>query len=253
MLIREPSLEKVAGTEGQMVFWSGASADAPDYSWTFVGTDLSGDAEAYEFDPAITVSKLGTGDVANIMKRAKDGLVLDFAHEGALPGMASIYVKASELFADGADVGLYCYNTEAKRFERAQAEVKVEGGYASFAIDHCSTWALSSDDLSAYAVEETNTPRAIKQADTIAVNAEEGQGIDPMLIIGAAALIAAAAVVVAVVVVRRKKALGESAEDVEDVLGKASDEPNESAGNAAVSNEVARESCKDGDGDDARK
>lgn len=167
-------LGKVAGTQDQVVIWAGASSDKPDYSWTFVGTDVDAAAAAQPFDPTITVSKLGTGDVSNIMKQARDGLVMEFAHTGKLPGTASVYVKTTGTFADGTELHLYIFNEQEKRFELAQDEaVKAEAGYAAFKIDHCSTWVLSTDDLTKYQVEETNTPGAIAvdKQDSIAANA----------------------------------------------------------------------------------
>ena len=133
-------LNKIKGTSDQAVFWAGSSSDKPDYSWTFVGADITDSSQNLSFDPTITISKLGTGNVSNIAKQARDALVMEFAHTGVLPGTASLYVKASGVYADGSELGLYVYNAESGRFELAQADkVKVSGGYATFKIDHCST------------------------------------------------------------------------------------------------------------------
>lgn len=211
----QTELAKIIGTRDQAVFWSGAASDRPDYSWTFVGDQVSADGPNLAFDPTITVSKLGTGDVANIMKQAKDGLVMEFAHEGELPGEASIYVKVDGSFADGTELGLFLYNEDSKRFESVQGGVKVEGGYASFKTDHCSSWAFSTDDLTSYAVEETNTPGAIAvdKRDTIAAD----EGTSPVLVAVAGSVVVAAiviAVAIGIVVRRRKRAdvAGSSAE-----------------------------------------
>ncbi len=166
-------LAKIVGTNDQLVIWSGSSSDKPDYSWTFTGGDVDADRAKTAFDATITVSKLGTGDVSNIMKQAHDGVVLEFSHKGMLPGLASVYVKVSGTYADGAELSLFTFNEQEKRFELAQADkVRVEGGYASFKIDHCSTWALSNDDLSTLTVQETNTPRAIAadKGDSVSAN-----------------------------------------------------------------------------------
>lgn len=205
-------LGKIVGTSDQVVIWSGASSDKPDYSWTFVGTDVDASAAKTAFDPTITVSKLGTGDVSNIMKRAKDGLVMEFAYAGKLPGAASVYVKTVGAFADGTELHLYTFNEQTKRFELAQADaMRVDGGYASFKINHCSSWALSTDDLTKYQVEETNTPGAI------AVDKQNSIGQDAMpgwvvpAVAGGAALVAVA--VCAVAVARRRKAAAGDADD----------------------------------------
>lgn len=207
-----PVLEKIIGTQDQAIFWSGASSERPDYSWTFVGVDVVGNSPYLEFDPTITVSKLGTGNVSNIMKRATDGLVMKFAHEGELPGEAAIYVKVDGVFADGVELRLFLFDDETKRFIAVQEGIKVEGGYASFKTDHCSTWAFSTDDLARYEVEETNTPGAIAVDRQDVIAAE--QSTNPALIAVAVALVAVAFSVVLVFVVRRARRM--AAEDGSD-------------------------------------
>ena len=204
-------LGKIVDTEDTLTVWAGPSSDKPDYSWTFVGSDVDGASDALGFDPTITVSKLGTGNVSNIMKQAKDGLVMEFAHEGALPGKASIYVKADGTFADGTELGLFTFNADTNRFERADQAVKVEGGYASFTLDHCSTWALSTDDLTAYQVEETNTPGAIAvdKQDTIAEEALPGWVVPAVVV----AVIVIAAAIAGTVIARRRKAAEPASEE----------------------------------------
>lgn len=198
-----PVLEKIVGTQDQAVFWFGASSERPDYSWTFVGTDVAADSPYLEFDPTITVSKLGTGDVSNIMKQAEDGLVMEFAHEGELPGEASIYVKVDGSFADGTELRLFSFDDEEKCFRAEQEGIKVEGGYASFKTDHCSTWAFSTDDLARYEVEETNTPGAIAVDKKDVIAAE--QSTNPVLIAVAIAVVVVALLVAVMLVVRRAR------------------------------------------------
>ncbi len=214
--------EKIIGTKDQVVFWSGSSSDRPDYSWTFVGEDVSADSPFLDFDPTITVSKLGTGNVSNIMKQAKDGLVMEFAHEGDLPGEASVYVKVGDAFADGTELGLFCFDDKSKRFERVQDGLKVQDGYVSFKTNHCSTWAFSTDDLASYEVEETNTPGAVSvnKQDNIADEGSNGW-IVPVAV---GIVVVAAAVVVVVVLVRRRKRADNEAAEMPSV---AKDEPDD--------------------------
>lgn len=205
-------LAKIAGTTDQLVVWSGTSSERPDWSWTFVGDTVDASSPYASFNPAITVSELGTGDVSNLMKQARDGLVLEFAHEGPLPGEASVYVKADGAYADGTTLSLFCYNEETKRFELVEEGLEVQEGYVSFVTDHCSTWAFSTDDLTAYEVEEVNTPGAIRDnAEGSSVVAEESPA---WMVPAAVAVIVAAVVVVAVVVaLRRRKARANAAND----------------------------------------
>lgn len=193
-------LGKIVGTTDQVVFWSGSSSSSPDYSWTFVGDEVDG-AASLEFDPTITVSELGTGYVSNVMKQSQGGLVLEFAHDGALPGTASIYVKAEGVFSDGQSVRLFCFNEDERRFEAVEGDdLRVEGGYVSFKIDHCSTLALSADDLASYSVEEVNTPRAIAADEP--VGTEQGWAVPAAVVVVVLAVVGAMA---AVAVARRRR------------------------------------------------
>lgn len=184
---------KLEGESDQVVIWSGVSAEAPDYSWTFTKDALDMESPFLRFDPTITVSKMGTGSVANIMEQARDGLVLDFAHEGDLPGEASIYVWVGDDYADGTTLKLFCFDDDARAFLLEQEDVEVIGGYASFYLSHCSTWALSTDDLARYEVQEANTPGAIQTAAQEGASEEASEN--------APVLIAAGIVVAAIVCV----------------------------------------------------
>lgn len=228
-------LAKIVDTSDQLIIWSGASSDKPDYSWTFVGSDVDATAAATPFDATIAISKLGTGDVSNIMKQAKDGLVMEFSHSGKLPGTASVYVKTSGTFSDGMELRLYSFNEQTKRFELAQDDVvKVEAGYASFKIDHCSSWVLSTDDLTKYQVEETNTPGAIAvdKQDTI------GQDAMPSWVVPVVVAVAVALVLIGGAVLfarRRATAAGGSVpegngEDAARANGDADGDSGEAAG-----------------------
>ncbi len=218
-------LAKIAGTKDQLVIWSGSSSDKPDYSWTFVGSDVDVERAKTAFDPTVTISKLGTGDVSNIMKQAHDGLVMEFSHSGMLPAAASLYVKVSGTYADGAELSLFTYNEQTKRFELAQdAKVRVEGGYASFKIDHCSSWALSSDDLSTLSVQETNTPRAIASDKQASVSDDSlPEWVIPAVAGGVVVLAVVAGVVAYVLRRRRAQAALDAQGDAEAAGEKAAD------------------------------
>ncbi len=190
-------LKRAAKSGGQAIFWSGASSTAPTYSWTFRGEDVDLESAYLEFDPTVTVSELGSGTVANLMKQAAGGLVLEFAHEGELPGTATLYVAVDGAFSDGAAVGLYCYDVDARCFVLEEAGIEVVDGYVSFRLTHCSTWALSVDDLSAYSVEEVNTPGAAAAADSVAAEADSSVvlylagGVVALAVVAGAVLLAA--------------------------------------------------------------
>ena len=197
-------LAKIAGTEGTCTFWSGGSMDSPSISWTFKGTDLDPKGDL-SFDPGVTVTNKGTGEVAELLDEADDAIVMDFVHSGDLPAPAEVYVRASGVYEDGQVLTLFVYNEDAHKFEKVQEGIEVTGGYAVFTMDHCSTWALSAEDLTSFeltAEEEAEAEAADVDASTVDIHAQDGT---PLVIAGVVAAVVVIAVVVGVVVARRRK------------------------------------------------
>lgn len=207
------TLAKIVGTDDQVVFWSGTSSERPDYSWTFTGNKLADDAATRPFDPTITVSKLGTGNVSNVMRQAKDGIVLEFAQTGDLPGEAVVYVNVDAAYGDGSTVDVYDFDEQRCAFEQAAADTPVEAGYASFSLTSAPpARALSTDNLASYELEETNTPGAVSvsKQDNIADERANGWIVPAAVGIVAVAILA----IIAVVLVRRRKAAATIGEPV---------------------------------------
>ena len=200
-------LKKIAGKENtQLVIWSGASSDQPDYSWTFHGEDVNADDPNLDFDPTIKVSEQGEGTDANLTKQAKDSRVLDFAYKGKLPARASIYVKAGSKYPDETALSLFSYNGKDRVFQKAQDDgCKVSNGYFSFETDDGAMFAVSTDDLASYKVRQENTPQAAKKQKAAEDKAAQAASSSKTLVYGAAAVVVAAVVAVAAVVLRRRK------------------------------------------------
>ena len=217
------TLAKIVGTNDQVIFWSGASSERPDYSWTFTGNKLADDAATRPFDPTITVSKLGTGNVSNIMKQAKDGIVLEFAQKGDLPGEAVVYVNVDAAYGDGSALSLYDFDEQQCAFEQVAVDTPVEAGYASFSLTSAPpARALSTDNLASYELEETNTPGAVSvsKQDNIADESANDWIVQAAVGIVAVAILA----IIVVVLVRRRKA---AAAVGEPAAGKAEVTPEE--------------------------
>lgn len=196
-------LAKIAGTEGTCTFWSGGTLDSPAISWTFKGTGFSEDDDL-AFDPTVSVSKKGTGDVAKLLADAKSAIVMDFAHSGKLPAEAEVYVRASGVYEDGTELGLYSYSEDDKKFELVEEGIEVTDGYAVYSIDHCSIWALSDENLAAYEMPAAaaDTPEGQVAADEVDVKAQDGTPF----VIGIAVVLAAVVIAAVVIVLRRKRA-----------------------------------------------
>ena len=227
-------LKKIAGKENtQLVIWSGASSDQPDYSWTFCGEDVSADDPNLDFDPTIKVSEQGEGTAANLTKQAKDSRVLDFAYKGKLPGKASIYVKAGSKYPDETTLSLFSYNGKNRVFTKAQDDgCKVSNGYFSFETEEGATFAVSTDDLASYEVRQENTPEAAKKQKAAEDKAVQTASSSTALVYGAAAVVVAAVVAVAAVVLRRRKKHGSAQGGPKDASAQ-SDAADEAADEAA--------------------
>ena len=231
-------LAKIKGTEGTCTFWSGGTLESPAISWTFKGADLS-DEDDLNVDPAVSVTEKGSGDVAELLADVGKSIVMDFAHTGDLPGPAEVYVRTSGVYEDGAVLGLYRYDEDAKRFRLEQEGVEAKDGYAVFSIDHCSTWALSDEDLAALGLPEDEADEdgaagaddAAGEVDASQVDVHAQDGA-PYLIAGAAALAVAAAVAAGVLVARRRRAAAASEEEGAGEAGAADAGAEDEAGEA---------------------
>ncbi len=74
----------------------------------------------------------------------QDKLYLSFTHHGTLPSEASMKVFVGNHYANGEKLYLYYYNEEKDQVEYVDHELKVEKGYVSFKIDHCSDYFLTT-------------------------------------------------------------------------------------------------------------
>lgn len=224
-------LGKIVGTKGTVTFWSGGTLGSPAISWTFKGEDIAEDADL-DIDPSVTVSKRGTGDVSKLLAEVDKAIVMDFAHSGDLPAPAEVFVRASDVFSDGDELSLFTYNEDSQKFERVQDGVKVEDGYATFSIDHCSVWALSEDDLTKLEMPAGGSEaQGSTDATQVDVHAQSGT---PYVIAIAIVAVVVVAAVAAAVVVRRKKAAAltgvaerDTSADADDVAESAADNAGE--------------------------
>lgn len=226
-------LSKIVGTDGTVTFWSGGTMDTPAFSWTFKGKDLSADADL-AIDPRVDVSKKGTGDVAKLLKDVKKSVVMDFKHEGKLPAPAEVYARVSGVFEDGSKIKLFSWDAKAGTFKQEQQDIEVKDGYAVFTIDHCSTWALSDEDLSALELtpeEQAESKASGEEADATKVDVHPTSGTP--LVVAAVAVVVV--VLAAVALVLRRKHVAKAAA----AAGDAADETTALAADGPAGGEAA--------------
>ena len=113
------------------------------YSWKFKGTDIT---DPMELDMGLTSDAEQPAALAKLTGSSR-ALYLKFAHEGDLPGKATVSVRVSDTFSSGQTLYFYHYDTGRQALTLQASGVKVENGYASFTITHCSDYVLSAVPL----------------------------------------------------------------------------------------------------------
>ena len=95
-----------------------------------------------------------------------DGLYVEFAYDGQLPGKAEITIFiGTDKFGEGQkDLNLYYYNDSTSEYEEI-GTVKYNNGNVTLSLDHCSTYVLTEEKLGVTETpevpgenEETTTP-----------------------------------------------------------------------------------------------
>ncbi len=152
-------LRGMAGTDGDVIFWSGDTFYHPDYSLTFTGTNYSeADIDAAlsaegELDVSLSVSTKAEGVLYQLLAELDSFVIVDFAAQAALVGPTTVYACASGAIADDAAVALYSYDESAKCFVAEDAQAYMSGGYACFTVSEGKTYVESARALPSEAAE----------------------------------------------------------------------------------------------------
>lgn len=87
-------------------------------------------------------------------------LVVDFAQNGAIPGLAQIGVATTAEDVNGINNPvLYYYNPESKVLEKQDNEVQVGDGETDFMLEHCSTYVIADKDAKAVTNVNASNPQ----------------------------------------------------------------------------------------------
>lgn len=142
------------------------------YSWSFAGSDITKpDATILDFKVESN-AKIDEVESA-ITATGTDGQyeTVHFAHEGDLPGTATVTTKVD---LPDQKVYFYYYNPVTRFLELVSDQAVVQNGYATFQIEHCSDYVLSTKKLDTEAgknPEETpqnpSTPDANPQTPSV--------------------------------------------------------------------------------------
>lgn len=143
---------------------------------------------AVAFDPALTVNPENSNAAKLVEGKS---IVVDFAQNGAIPGLAQVGVATSSEDVKGIDNPvLYYYNPETKVLEKQDNEVQIGEGETDFILEHCSTYVIADKDAKAVTSVNASNPQTGDSA--------------PIALFAVAMVIALGAA--AVVVIRKRKA-----------------------------------------------
>ena len=136
-VVSKEIFETIKGTSKQLIIKSG------DNQIIFNGKDI---AESKDIDA--TISSNSIVDDIELKEVSNKGIVLNFANNGNLPGVATIRIKVtdkikSELNLD--DIYVYYYNQENKELVKLSNKATYKEGYIEFAINHNSKYVFVNE------------------------------------------------------------------------------------------------------------
>lgn len=175
------ALASLAGVDGDVTFWQGDTYYHPAYSLTFAGSSYEAD-EVFGFSPELEVLTEASGSLNQPLSGLSEFVVVDFAHQGALPAPATVYVEADKVFAGEQDIALFSYDEAAKEFVREDAPARMSGGYATFSVQEGKTYVVSSRDLTTEANAVVTGGAGSMQGESCCssdAGAVEGSGLPP--------------------------------------------------------------------------
>lgn len=138
-------------SDGHYVTFQKKTRDNVDYSWTFNGKKMT---SAETIDLGV---KVGNTYPEKLSKKLKgiNVVYMGFDYKGRLPGSAEIYINVSDTFPKDCTLYLYHYDASSDKLEQISDQIKVENGYATFTIDHCSDYFLSDSAIHAGALNKS--------------------------------------------------------------------------------------------------
>ena len=131
------------------------------YSWTFQGNDIDNpDAHISDFKVESNAKVEEVEEAVTATGTDTEYETIHFSHHGDLPGTATVTTKVE---LPDQKVYFYYYNPVTRFLELVSSDVVIQDGYATFQIEHCSDYILSTKELTTTkAVEpETETPKTV--------------------------------------------------------------------------------------------
>lgn len=131
------------------------SINVGNITWKFTSSDITKTNSMFAPGAQISTEKFEYIKPNDIT----DGLFIEFAHDGALPGKAkvTIYVGTDKYGEGKKDLNLYYYNDITAKYEE-MGTAEYNNGNITLSLDHCSTYAVTDKTLETTETAETTNP-----------------------------------------------------------------------------------------------
>lgn len=138
-IILEELFKAIKGTKKQLIINYGEN------ELIFCGNDID---TPKSIDVSISTSLVN--DSEELKELVNDGIVVNFASNGNLPGNATVKVKITDEMKEkfgNKKINVYFYEDTQKGFNTIANEITAENGYYQFNISHNSKYILTTSDI----------------------------------------------------------------------------------------------------------
>lgn len=175
-LVKKEAFDAIRGTNKTLTLVNDG------IQWIFKGTDVN--RQAKDINTRIKINKLddyGNEVMLECFTQQSNGLVIEFAPNGTLPGKALIKIKADYTFRSyigERDLYVYRFQDSENTLEAIAERIEMTpDGYYQFFITHNSKYIISSRKAKASHVTRDNT--ALNQSFSQAAGKKKGERLVP--------------------------------------------------------------------------
>jgi len=122
------------------------------YSWIIDGKEIK---KADEFTTAISFATENVKEIYELSNYA-DGLYVNIKNTGNLPVGAKIKLDVGDRFENGNVVKIYRYNSNAKKLEFVNDQIKVVDRYIEFEVERGSEYFITMSNIRAVSESSSN-------------------------------------------------------------------------------------------------
>ncbi len=193
------ALASIKGKNEYVNFQKKDDSDNVLYAWEFLGTDIK---EVMDVDYEITADRdpfLGCS-----YGSASDSLYLNFAHEGDLPGKASVFLRLNDSFQEKDILNLYYFDEKSGEISLVSEGLKPQNGYVTLSLSHCSKYILTTETF-ANVKEEASAAEDQSSASSEESTPAAGTGVKQSSVAVIIIIIAAAAAMIGGMIWKKRK------------------------------------------------